>query len=266
MPRPALVKLGGSLLTDKSEEGSFRRPAARRLLSEVAKANLPTVLLHGAGSFGHPPAARHRIGQAKAKPDGVSEVLACVGSLAAQVVSLAHDAGLRPLAFPLHIQSHADGDGLADLPVDELCKAIEEGYTPVLHGTLVRDPALNWRVVSADELMRDLAAELTPRLAVFATNVDGVYDRDPVQSGAQLLERIKDGDAGALFDGNGANGNGRGNGHGNGDDVTGRMAGKLAHARACAHHCPTLILNGDVKGRLLDALKGKSVPCTRVEG
>jgi isopentenyl phosphate kinase len=249
-----LVKLGGSLLTDKAEEGSFRRPAARRLLSEVAKANLPTVLLHGAGSFGHPPAARHRIGQAKAKPDGVSEVLACVGSLAAQVVSLAHDAGLRPLAFPLHVQAHCDGDALADLPTDAIAKAIEEGYTPVLHGTLVRDPALNWRVVSADELMRDLAAELTPRLAVFATNVDGVYDRDPVQSGALLLERITDGQADALFGG------------GDGDDVTGRMAGKLAHARACARNCPTLILNGEVKGRLLDALKGKGVPCTRVEG
>lgn len=253
MPRPALVKLGGSLLTDKAEESSFRRPAARRLLAEVAKANLPTVLMHGAGSFGHPAAARHRIGQAKAKPDGVSEVLACVGSLAAQVVTLAHDAGLRPLAFPLHLQAHSDPDGLADLPIDALVKAIEEGYTPVLHGTLVRDPALNWRVVSADELMRDLAAELTPRLAVFATNVDGVYDRDPAAPGARLLERV-DGSAGLVS-----------LAAGEGDDVTGRMAGKLAHARACARHCPTLILNGDVKGRLLDALKGKGVPCTRVE-
>jgi isopentenyl phosphate kinase len=249
--------LGGSLLTDKSEEASFRRPAARRLVAEVAKANLPTVLLHGAGSFGHPAAARHRLGQAKAKPDAVSEVLACVGSLAAQVVSLAQDAGLRPLPFPLHLQAHSDGDGLADLPVDALVKAIEEGYTPVLHGTLVRDPALNWRVASADELMRDLAAELTPRLAVFATNVDGVYDRDPGQAGARLLERVSGDGAVAFAPRDGASG---------GDDVTGRMAGKLAHARACAHHCPTLILNGEVKGRLLDALKGKSVPCTRVEG
>jgi isopentenyl phosphate kinase len=257
VPRPALVKLGGSLLTDRSEECSFRRPAARRLLAEVAKANLPTVLLHGAGGFGHPAAARHRIGEAKAKPDGVSEVLAAVGSLSAQVVSLAHDAGLRPLAFPLHTQAHSDGGVLADLPVDALGKAIEEGYTPILHGTLVRDPALHWRVVSADELLRDLASELTPRLAVFATNVDGVFDRDPSEAGARLLERIREGDAaGAPAPSSG----------GGGADVTGRMAGKLAHARAAARHCPTLILNGDVKGRLLDALKGKSVPCTRVEG
>jgi isopentenyl phosphate kinase len=252
MPRPALVKLGGSLLTDKAEESSFRRPAARRLLSEVAKANLPTVLLHGAGSFGHPQAARHKLGQAKAKPDGVAEVLAAVGALSAQVVSLAQEAGLRPLAFPLHHTARIEGDSLADLPIEGIGKAIEEGYTPVLNGTLVRDPALGWRVVSADELMQVLAAELTPRLAVFATNVDGVFDRDPTEPSARLLVKVD----GTVLASRG----------GNGSDVTGRMAGKLDRARAVAAHCPTLILNGEVKGRLLDALKGKTVPCSRVEG
>src|SRR5688572_16169101 len=190
MARPALVKLGGSILTDKSAESAFRRPAARRLLSEVAKANVPTVLFHGAGGFGHPQAARHRLGQAKAKPDGVSEVLAAVGALHAQVVSLAFEAGLRPLSFPLHQCARIEGGTLADLPVEAIGKGIEEGYTPVLHGTLVRDPALGWRVVSADELMEVLSAELTPRLAVFATNVDGVFDRDPADASAKLLVKV----------------------------------------------------------------------------
>lgn len=252
MPRPALVKLGGSLLTDKKAEAEFRRPVARRLLSEVAKANLPTVLLHGAGGFGHPQAARHRIGQTKAKPDGVSEVLSAVGALSAQVIALAHEAGLRPLAFPLHHLLRREGDGLADLPIDALGKAVEEGYTPILHGTLIRDPALAWRVVSADELMQELAAELTPRLAVFATDVDGVFDRDPSAPGAKLVERIK-GAAPALSAST------------KGPDVTGGMAGKVERARAVSCHCPTLILNGEAKGRLLDALKGKPVPCTRIE-
>jgi isopentenyl phosphate kinase len=252
VPRPALVKLGGSLLTDKSEECTFRRPAARRLLSEVAKANLPTVLLHGAGSFGHPQAARHRLGQGKAKPDGVSEVLAAVGALSAQVVSLAQEAGLRPLAFPLHDMARIEGDTLVDLPVEAIAKAIEEGYTPVLHGTLVRHPTLAWRVVSADELMQEFAAELTPRLAVFATDVDGIFDGPPGVPGSGLIAKVT-GDL-VLVEGSVP-----------GADVTGRMAGKLQRARAVARHCPTLVLNGEVKGRLLDALKGKSVPCSRVE-
>jgi isopentenyl phosphate kinase len=252
MTRPVLVKLGGSLVTDKATESTFQRPAARRLLAEVAKANVPTVLLHGAGSFGHPQAARHKLGQAKAKPDGVSEVQAAVGALAAQMVSLAHDAGLRPLHFPLHTAVRSEGGVLEDLPFESVAKAVEEGYTPMMHGTLVRDSGLAWRVLSADELMQEFAAELTPRLAVFATDVDGIFTEDPGKPGAKLLEKVG---PDAAVGGSG----------GRGADVTGRMASKLARARAVATHCPTLVLNGQVRGRLLDALKGKPVPCSRVE-
>jgi isopentenyl phosphate kinase len=94
----------------------------------------------------------------------------------------------------------------------------------------------------------------TTRLAVFATNVDGVYDRDPSDTSAKLLVKVTGGTAVGSF----------GSGSG-GADVTGRMMGKLARARTVATHCPTLILNGEVKGRLLDALKGKTVPCSRIE-
>lgn len=254
MARPVLVKLGGSLVTDKAAESSFQRPAARRLLAEIAKANVPTVLLHGAGSYGHPQAARHKLGQAKAKPDGVSEVQAAVGALAAQMVSLAHDAGLRPLHFPLHQAVRSEGGVLNDLPFEAVAKAVEEGYTPMMHGTLVRDSALGWRVVSADELMQEFAAELTPRLAVFATDVDGIFSDDPGRPGATLLEKVS-----RIVSIGGGSG-------GKGADVTGRMASKLERARAVAAHCPTLVLNGEVRGRLLDALKGKPVPCSRIEG
>lgn len=251
MARPALVKLGGSLLTDKASESTFRRAQARRLVGELAKAEVPCVLLHGAGSFGHPQAKRHRIGQVRARPEGVAEVLAAVSLLHAEVLTLAASAGLRPLSIPL-TAARGDGDDVVGLPAAETVKALEEGFTPVLHGTLVRDARLGWRVVSADELMAHLAPETAPRLAVFATNVDGVYDRDPAQPGAALLAKVSPKTSLA----------GR---NGNGDDVTGRMHGKLHHAFAVAQHCPTLIVNGGVRNRLLDALRGKAVPSTRIE-
>ncbi len=147
--------------------------------------------------------------------------------------------------------ARVEGDALVDLPIEAIGKAIEEGYTPVLHGTLVRDPALCWRIVSADELMQVLAAELTPRLAVFATDVDGIFDGPPGLPGSQLIPHVT-GDL-VLVEGTVP-----------GADVTGRMAGKLQRARAVAAHCPTLVLNGEIRGRLLDALKGKAVPCSRI--
>lgn len=252
MPRPALVKLGGSLLTDKATESSFRRAQARRLVGELAKAEVPCVLLHGAGSFGHPQAKRHRIGQARPRPEGIADVLSAVAMLHAEVLGLANAAGLRPMSVPLD-GAHGDGDDVAGLPIAEVKRALDEGYTPVLHGTLVRDRATGWRVLSADELMARLAGELDPRLALFATDVDGVHDKDPKADGAKLLAKVRPGTIAGTSD------------DGDGDDVTGRMQGKLSHAFATARHCPTLIINGGVRNRLLDALRGKAVPSTRVE-
>lgn len=251
MTRPALVKLGGSLLTDKATEGSFKRAVARRLVSEVAKAEVPCVLLHGAGSFGHPQAKKHRIGQVRPRPEGVADVLAAVAQLHTEMLVLANDAGLRPLSIPL-CNARSEGDDLVDLPGPEVAKAVDEGFTPMLCGTLVRDARNGWRVVSADELMARLAAELQPRLSVYATDVDGVLDRDPADPNAKLMPRVTPGIAIAVPTGKG-------------DDVTGRMHGKLQHALAAARHGPTLIVNGGTRNRLLDALRGKPVPCTRVE-
>lgn len=250
MSRPALVKLGGSLVTDKSKEATPRRAATRRLLAEVAKSNVPCILLHGAGSFGHPQAKRHRIGQARARAEGVADVLASVGVLHADLVSLANTAGLQPLSIPLW-DTQSDGDELTGLPVTQVQRALDEGYTPVLHGTLVRDDRLAWRVLSADELLARLAAEVQTRLNLWATDVDGVYDQDPDAPDATLLAKVR---RGALVGKNGQ-----------GDDVTGRMHGKLRHAFAAAEHAPTLIVNGLVRNRVLDALRGKTVPGTRVE-
>ncbi len=261
MSRPVLVKLGGSVITDKQRECHFHRAAAKRLVGELAKADVPAVLLHGAGSFGHPAAKRHRIGvNPVVGAEGraaVSGILADVGLLHAQVVELAHNAGLKPVSVPIHLLCQSEGDDLMDFPVDRIMQLLREGHTPVLSGTLVRDDDLGWRVVSADELMATLAEELEPRLAVFATNVDGVHERDPLQyPDARLLRRI-DGDH--VLDGDeGPAASAR-------EDVTGRMAGKLLWAGRIAHTCPVLVLNGTVRSRLLDALKGKDVTATRIE-
>ena len=257
--RPALVKLGGSVLTDKARKSTFRRGTTKRLVAEAAKAGVPLVLLHGAGSFGHPQAAQAGIGRVPVDDrlrGDVSAVLAAVGRLHADVVALAEEAGLRPVSVPLHLTARGEGDQLVDVPVERIARLLEEGHTPVLSGTLVRDDVLGWRVASADEILQCLAEELAPRLALFVTDVDGVFDRHPEAPGAELLATVHgaaQADQVAAF------------AEGPGDDVTGRMRGKLLRAVAVAELCPVLVINGTVRGRLLEALKGKRVAATRVE-
>ena len=256
MPKPALVKLGGSLVTDKAKpEPAFRRTAARRALAEVAKADIPVVLLHGAGSFAHPVVARTHLGSRpldSARREAVGEVLANLAQLEGLMLEAAHAAGMRPVPVPLHLAVRSEDGQLSGFPFQDVADLLDDGCTPMLHGTIVREPATGWAILGADRVLAELATELMPRVALFATDVDGVFDQDPRAPGARLLERVRPDTAFSQSEAGG-------------DDVTGRMRGKLAWAFEAARHCPTLIVNGNERGRILDALRGKKVVGTRVD-
>ncbi len=245
---PAMVKLGGAVITDKSKPEHFLRAPTKRLMQELARADVPLVLLHGAGSFGHPQVQEHAIGNGvmtDAKRDGVSRTMASVMQLHVEVLSLAAEAGLCPVSVPLHMDVVSDHGELEGLPVERILRLLEEGFTPVLHGTLARDPEVGWRVVSADELMAALVEDLQPRLAVFVTDVDGVLDEE-----GGLIASVSTAEGIAQ--------------ESSGTDVTGAMHGKVRNGLLVAQEAPTVILNGTVRGRLEDALRGKDVPCTHV--
>jgi len=58
--------------------------------------------------------------------------------------------------------------------------ALEAGFVPVVHGDAVIDSSRGCSILSGDTLMVALSKAFQPRYCVFVTNVDGVYDRDPV--------------------------------------------------------------------------------------
>src|SRR5437660_11775242 len=63
-----LVKLGGSVLTEKARLRTPRRAAIRRLAAELASVRQPLLIVHGAGSYGHILASRHRLKDGGATP------------------------------------------------------------------------------------------------------------------------------------------------------------------------------------------------------
>ena len=104
------VKLGGSLITDKSGKTAFRAEMMDQLAGEIAAAltDMPDsqfLLGHGSGSFGHVPAKEHGTAAGVQTPQQwrgfaeVATVAAAVGFLASPLASaitganLAVDAG-----------------------------------------------------------------------------------------------------------------------------------------------------------------------------
>ncbi len=235
---PLLVKLGGSLLTDKAREQALRPARTQRLMRELATAIGPVVLVHGAGSFGHPQVKRHKAALRRAGPKqelAVAEVLESLRHLSKKVLAAARKAGIEPAPIVL------DGRGLDAAALREVRAALAVDRVPVLHGTLVRDGAA-WRVLGGDEIMAGLAAALKPSRIVWATDVQGIYDRDPRAGSANLLPEARAVPVSRA---------------GRGADVTGRMGGKLEWSGRAAKVAPTWIVGGHVAGRLEKALQGR---------
>ena len=48
-----LLKLGGSLLTDKNTPSSIREEIVKNAVQQIIDANERLILIHGGGSYGH---------------------------------------------------------------------------------------------------------------------------------------------------------------------------------------------------------------------
>lgn len=236
------MKLGGSVLTDKTRYRTPRPDVLARLARELKDVQGPLVVVHGAGSYGHVLAKRHGLAEGKGDAAAAARVHADVRHLQSLVCDALQDAGHHALAL-----STSDL-GLARVP-PRARDALALGFVPVLPGDVELDAQQRWRILSGDVLMVELAKALRPRRAVFVTDVDGIFDKWP---DGMLLPRIGPKDepfAGAA----------------RGADVTGGMAGKLRRARVvAATGCEVLVVNGTVPGRVADAVGMRDVLGTMI--
>ena len=48
-----IIKLGGSIITDKTDYRKFNKDVVARLCKEIKESGQKVIIVHGAGSFGH---------------------------------------------------------------------------------------------------------------------------------------------------------------------------------------------------------------------
>src|SRR5947199_921115 len=102
-PVMLLVKLGGSVVTEKTHLRTPRSAAIRRLAGELASLREPLLIVHGAGSYGHILARRHRlnaVGPNLPPRLSAAAVQADVRELAGLVVRALNRAGLAAIPIP----------------------------------------------------------------------------------------------------------------------------------------------------------------------
>ena len=253
-----LVKLGGSVLTDKARLRTPRPTAIRRLAGELASVRQPLVVVHGAGSYGHILASRHRLnagGSSLAKRAAAARVQADVRELNHLVVAGLNKLGFASVPIPPASVLSLDDGRVSTIDLTPFLEFSSMGFTPVTFGDVVRDLRRGFSVCSGDLMMLELARAFRPERAVFAADVDGVFTADPKRRRtARLLETVGPKDLAQIEFSSSSR-----------TDVTGSIEGKLRRMFEVAEHVDEcLIVNGNVKNRVRDALRGRRVVGTRV--
>ena len=263
-----LVKLGGSLITDKRGVAEARHDVIERLAREIADADLGGRLIvgHGSGSFGHVAAKEHGVrarGSAKdggATPDPPTPVgAAAVQDQAARlhrlVVTALVEAGAAPFSLPPSAWMTANAGRPRKAFLDPLLVALDKGFVPVLCGDVVVDDAWRASVLSTETVLHDLIVRLRRRgetrvrRQYWLGETAGVWDRE----GEPLAEITTKTFSNAL----------RAVRPAAGTDVTGGMELRLRTARELARMgVESWIVDGREPGLLAAALAGEDVPGT----
>lgn len=262
LPRPTVLKIGGSVITDKSKELGVQMEAISRIADEILEANTKNlIIVHGGGSFGHPVAQKHAI------KDGFKEESQIIGFAETHHVmtvlnGLFMDAliwrGIPAVSItPSSCIMTQNGRIMCfeDSPLKQLIKM---GFIPVLYGDAVFDTKLGFTILSGDQLVAFLATRFNAKNIVVGVDVDGLYDDDPkINAKAKMFDHLTLAELKSVQKLLGGS---------NTCDVTGGMANKIAELiPAIEHGIPVLIVNATKPRYIYKALKGERVKGTLIE-
>ena len=250
LPPTIFLKLGGSLITDKTRIEHARKPIIRRLAREIkaareARPDLQIVLGHGSGSFGHVAAKKH--GTREGVKDrsgwlGYTEVAAAAARLNQIVTDLFVAEGVPVVSLPPSASARCDDGRLSYLDTFVLRAMLEHGLVPLVQGDVALDTVRGATIVSTEDVFIYLVREFQPTHILLAGEVAGVYERSDM-TGAIIPVITPDNVAqyaSAL-------------GGSHGIDVTGGMIGKVRQMLGVVQHHPAIearIFSGTVRGNL----------------
>ncbi len=177
------LKLGGSIITDKTQAEHARVDVIRRLAREVraaldARPGLRLVLGHGSGSFGHVAAKKHgtRDGVRDAAGwIGFAEVAASAARLNRIVTDVFVEARVPVVSLPPSASARCEDGRLVQLDTTALHAHVRHGLVPLVQGDVALDSVRGATIVSTEDVFVYLANEIDPDRALLAGEVAGVY-------------------------------------------------------------------------------------------
>jgi len=181
-----LVKLGGSLITDKSKPFTPRIDVIKRLAEEIhesrEKANINIILGHGGGSFPHAPAKEYRTDLGlidKESFRGIAKVQDAASRLNRIIVNSLIEVGENAFSVQPSATFLTEEDTIKNWYTEPLSFILNSGMLPVVYGDVAIDVRKGCSIISTEEILNYLARQFNSKRIILAGIVDGVFNKDP---------------------------------------------------------------------------------------
>jgi len=177
------LKLGGSLITEKSHPHTPREEVINELAEEIKvaldeKPERKIVLGHGSGSFGHVPAKKYGTRQGVRTADewqGFVDVWRQAAALNHLVMDILAKHGVPAIAISPLTAITASAGEIVEWNLVPIANALEHGLIPVVYGDVVFDQSWGGTILSTEELFAYLVPALRPSEILLAGIERGVW-------------------------------------------------------------------------------------------
>jgi isopentenyl phosphate kinase len=254
-----LLKLGGSLITDKDKPYTPRLDKLTQLAGEIKTAldsnpELLLILGHGSGSFGHVAAKKHgtRDGvQTTEQWHGFTEVRFQAAELNRYVVQSLLEAGIPALPFPPSASMVSNDRKVTHHNLEPIRRALDVHLLPVVQGDVAFDEMRGGTILSTEDVFAFLTEQFSPSRILLAGIEAGVWADFPART--KLVKEIQLSDYEKMRAGIGGSAS---------TDVTGGMKAKVEEMLALVQKTNGMtvqIFSAEESGSLTRALNGENV-------
>jgi isopentenyl phosphate kinase len=258
-----LIKLGGSLITDKAKPFTARKALMGRIADELKSIKRiykgQIIIGHGSGSFAHTPAAKYQTQKGIINSNSLKgfPLVADAARLINEItIDIFLKKGLPVLSFSPLSFIYTKKEKSASFLVDPIKKALSLGFVPVIYGDVIMDENMGFCIYSGEKTINLLAKALKKDYKkisiIYCGETNGVYDgfgKTIAKITPKNYKDYKSSIKGAKE-----------------TDVTGGMVHKVEESLLIAKSLgiQTLIINGKIKGEIKRAMLGKKIKGTRI--
>ncbi len=261
MKRLTLIKLGGSVITDKGKLYHAKKKTIARLGKEIFQAQKKykgkLIIGHGQGSFAHIPASRYQTHNGLINRNSIKGAVV-TSNMAIEpnriVMEIMIRIGLLVKTFSPASFIFAKNTKPKNIFLKPIKNTLQVGLIPVVYGDVIEDMEKGFCIFSTDKIFRILIKSLSRgykiERIIFCSDTDGVYD-----SNGKTIAKITP---------NWFKKNKSVVGGSKSVDVTGGMLHKVEECLKMAdrYGVQSLIINGNVSGNLKKAILGEKVQGT----